>query len=141
MRGQHNNTTTVYNPVAKMPAPRVYYDPDDLALNDYIVVLCPKRDDDECCFEVPGTNGATVWVARVKECSKDALGTYKLVGWFLMNGAKDLTAPFEECPDAEPIDFEHTRETPTLVGVYEPEEGFRLTAKNVKQLAKYINGL
>lgn len=118
-------------------AKRTYFDPTDLALNDYIVVVCPKAEADPCWFEVPGTEGVAVWVARVKECKAVPGGTFKLSGWFMYNETRDLMAELVERSQPEGIDMSQE----ALVGVYSYEEDFALTAKNVKELARHINSM
>lgn len=116
--------------------PRSFFDPLDLALNDYVVVLCTRDENDPCYFEVPGTRDAdVVWVARVKTCVDMGDGIYRLVGWFLQNDGRDLTQGLVERPKPEWIEFTQD----ALVGVYGYEEDFAVTPKNVKALAKYIN--
>lgn len=115
------------------------FDPEDIGPDDIVVVLCPKNDGDVCWFDVPGTNGLAVWIARVKECTlvDKNKGTYKLLGWFLYNEERDLVGELKERQQAEAIDFEEY----ALVGVYSYEETFGIDKKNVKDIAKAINRL
>lgn len=108
----------------------------DIGPNDYVVVLCDKIDGDECYFPVPGTKDH-VWVARVKEIVSLGHDTYKITGWFLWNDARNLTHPFMERSVADPIDFHEE----AVVGVFEFEEGFRLTKANVAEVVRSVRKL
>lgn len=50
-------------------APKITYDPDDIAADDYIVVTCLKDPSDVCYFDIPGVT-LGVWVARVVEIKR-----------------------------------------------------------------------
>lgn len=113
----------------------------DVGKDDIIVVKAPDRDTTKWAFHVSDKDGelvTKVWVARVesKELVKIVKGveTYKVTGSFAWNNERNLTKPIEWDDNITSIDMEEAQ----LYGVYDWEEDWRLSNKNIKDLIKVI---
>lgn len=106
----------------------------DVGPGDIIVVQAPEADTSKWTFPLPEGVGK-VWVAKVTQCAKVGTSrTYRIVGHFAWNNAKDLTEPLTFSPKLDSIDLED----PSLCGLYEWEEDFGFNEENVADIVEKV---
>lgn len=112
-----------------------FYDPKDIATDEYVLVACEQNQNDPCWFRLPRVNRA-VWLAKVVQIIRkpNTRKEYQLLGWWFYNEQRDLTKPLEMRDDPEWIDLKAN----DIVGVYDPQDDFKLTKANIKEVVDFI---
>lgn len=112
-----------------------YFDPKDIAENEYVLVRSTNAPEDPCWFSLPNTED-TVWLAKVDSLvlKEGSTTDYILFGKFFYNTSRDLTKALEIRTYSEPIDLKQC----DIVGVFEPDDHFKLTKTNVNEVLRFM---